>query len=64
MFNHHYIQFIFLIIDFIYLYRETNTNVNNLKSAQVQEAVEVKPVKKDFYFYQGKFLQINVIFYN
>lgn len=46
------------LIVFIYYFRETNTNFNDIKSVQVLKAAEVKPVKKDFYFYQGNFLKI------
>lgn len=35
-----------------------NTNLNNFNTVDIQDVVKKKPAKKDFYFYQGKYLTI------
>lgn len=46
------------------MFRETSTNINNLNSINIQEALNRKSAKKDFYFYQGKYLIIQSFYKN
>lgn len=41
-----------------------NTNFNNFNTVGIKDVLQKKPAKKDFYFYQGKYLTIlNVYLY-